>query len=126
MSRKLLMNTELEPAYDPYNIDGMKVLTRGKDVEWDGETFPIVDNPNSWATVDPVTVVSGRQYRITADGIWCWVVSYDDNDNAVSTLVNGSGDNPQDFTFTPDTNHIRFGIYDPNGQLTYCTVKAVK
>ena len=123
MSRKLLMNTELEPAYDPYNIDGMKVITRGKAIDW--YTYQIVDNPNCWATVDAVTVVSGRQYRITADGTWCFVVSYDDNDNAVSELLNGSGDNPQDFTFTPDTNHIRFGMFDPNGQLTYCTVKAV-
>lgn len=123
MSRKLLMNTELEPAYDPYNIDGMKVLTRGKAIDW--YTYQIVDNPNCWATVDAVTVVSGRQYRITADATWGWVVSYDDNDNAVARLVDGGGDNPQDFTFTPDTNHIRFGMFDPHGQLTYCTVKAV-
>ena len=123
MSRKLLMNTELEPAYDPYNTDGMKVMTRGKEIDWN--TYQIVDNPNCWATVDAVTVVSGLQYRITADGTWCFVVSYDDNDNAVSELLNGSGDNPQDFTFTPDTNHIRFEIFDLSGQLTYCTVKAV-
>ena len=123
MSRKLLMNTELEPAYDPYNIDGMKVMTRGKAIDW--YTYQIVDNPNCWATVDAVTVVSGQQYRITADATWGWVVSYDDNDNAVAKLVDGGGDNPQDFTFTPDTNHIRFGMFDPNGQLTYCTVKAV-
>lgn len=123
MSRKLLMNTELEPAYDPYNIDGMKVMTRGKAIDW--YAYQIVDNPNCWATVDAVTVVSGRQYRITADATWGWVVSYDDNDNAVARLVDGGGDNPQDFTFTPDTNHIRFGMFDPNGQLTYCTVKAV-
>ena len=123
MSRKLLMNTELEPAYDPYNIDGMKVLTRGKAIDW--YTYQIVDNPNCWATVDAVTVVSGRQYRITADATWSWVVSYDDNDNVVVRLVDGGGDNPQDFTFTPDTNHIRFGMFDPHGQLTYCTVKAV-
>ena len=123
MSRKLLMNTELEPAYDPYNIDGMKVLTRGKAIDW--YTYQIVDNPNCWATVDAVTVVSGRQYRITADATWGWVVSYDDNDNAIAKLVDGGGNNPQDFTFTPDTNHIRFGMFDPHGQLTYCTVKAV-
>ena len=123
MSRKLLMNTELEPAYDPYNIDGMKVLTRGKAIDW--YTYQIVDNPNCWATVDAVTVVSGRQYRITADATWGWVVSCDDNDNVVAKLVDGGGDNPQDFTFTPDTNHIRFGMFDPHGQLTYCTVKAV-
>ena len=123
MSRKLLMNTDLEPAYDPYNIDGMKVMTRGKAIDW--YNYQIVDNPNCWATVDAVTVVSGRQYRITADATWGWVVSYDDNDNAVARLVDGGGDNPQDFTFTPDTNHIRFGMFDPHGQLTYCTVKAV-
>ena len=123
MSRKLLMNTELEPAYDPYNIDGMKVMTRGKEIDWN--TYQIVDNPNCWATVDAVTVVSGQQYRITADATWGWVVSYDDNDNVVARLVAGGGDNPQDFTFTPDTNHIRFGMFDPHGQLTYCTIKAV-
>ena len=123
MSRKLLMNTELEPAYDPYNIDGMKVMTRGKVIDWN--TYQIEDNPNCWATVDAVTVVSGRQYRITADGTQGWVVSYDDNDNFVSELARGDGDNPQDFTFTPDTNHIRFEIFDREGQLTYCTVKAV-
>ena len=117
------MNTELEPAYDPYNIDGMKVMTRGKAINW--YTYQIADNPECWATVDAVTVVPGQRYRITGDATWAWVVSYDENDNNVTKLVNGSGDNPQDFTFTPDTNHIRFGIYDPNGQLTYCTVKAV-
>ena len=119
MSRKLLMNTD-----DPYYIDGMKVMTRGKDIDWD--TYQIMDNPRCWATVDAVTVVSGRQYRITGDATWAWVLSYDDNDNFVSDLAYGNGDNPQDLTFIPDTNHIRFGIYDPNGQLTYCTVKAVK
>ena len=123
MSRKLLMNTELEPAYDPYNIDGMKVMTQGKDIDWD--TYQIVDNPNCWATVDAVTVVSGRQYRITADGTQGWVLSYDDNDNFVSDLAYGNDDNHQEITFTPDTNHIRFEIFDLSGQLTYCTVKAV-
>ena len=123
MSRKLLMNTELEPAYDPYNIDGMKVMTRGKKIDW--ITYQIEDNPNCWATVDAVTVVSGLQYRITADGTWCLVASYDDNDNFVSDLAYGNDDNHQEITFTPDTNHIRFEIFDVPGQLTYCTVKAV-
>ena len=123
MSRKLLMNTELEPAYDPYNIDGMEVMTRDKAIDW--STYQIMDSRNCWATVNAVTVVSGRQYRITADATWGWVFSFDDNDNFVSILVDGGDANPQDFTFTPDTNHIRFGVYDPDGQLTYCTVKAV-
>lgn len=123
MSRKLLMNTELEPAYDPYNIDGMKVMTRGKAINQ--TTAVITDNPRCWATVDAVRVVSGQQYRITGDRSWAWVFTFDENDNFVSALVRGSGIIPQDFTFTPDTNYIRFGIYDPNGELTYCTVKAV-
>lgn len=123
MSRKLLMNTELEPAYDPYNIDGMKVMTYGKGISWN--TYKIKDNAECWATVDAVTVVSGQRYRITADATWSWVFSFDDNDNFVLILIRGSGDNPQDFTFTANTNHIRFGVYDPKHQLTYCTVKAV-
>ena len=118
MSRKLLMNTD-----DPYNIDGMKVMTKGKMIDW--STYQIIDNPDCWATVDAVTVVSGRRYRITADATQAWVVSYDDNDNFVSELVYGNSNIPQDFTFTPDTNHIRFRMSDPHGQLTYCTVKAV-
>ena len=117
------MNTELEPAYDPYNIDGMKVMTRGNGISW--TNHQIINNPECWATVDAVTVVSGQQYRITGDATWAWVFSFDDNDNFVSVLVPGSSDNPQDFTFTPNTNHIKFGMYDPHGQLTYCTVKAV-
>ena len=124
MSRKLLMNTELEPAYDPYNIDGMKVMTRGKEIDWN--TYQIVDNPNCWATVDAVTVVSGRQYRITADATWGWVVSYDDNDKYYDNIGHGNDDNPQNFTFISETNHIRFGIYDPKGQLTYFIIKAVR
>lgn len=123
MSRKLLMNTELEPAYDPYNIDGMKVMTRGKGISW--TDYHIINNPECWATVDAVTVVPGQQYRITGDATWAWVFSFDNNDNFVSILIRGSAENPQDFTFTANTNHIKFGIYDPNGQLTYCTVKAV-
>ena len=123
MSRKLLMNTEVEPAYDPYNIDGMKVMTRGKGINW--TNYQITNNPECWATVDTVTVVPGQRYRITGDATWSWVFSFDDNDNFVLILVRGSSDNPQDFTFTANTNHIKFGIYDPNGQLTYCTVKAV-
>ena len=51
--------------------------------------------------------------------------AFDDNDNFVSVLVQGSSNNPQDFTFTSDTNHIRFGCFDPDNALTYYTVKAV-
>ena len=121
MSRKLLMNTD-----DPYFIDGMKLMTRGKDIDFDWDTFPVVDNPNSWATVDPVTVVAGQRYRLTADATWADVVCYDDNDEFVSVVGDGDGNNPQDFIFTPDTNHIRFSFYDPKGQLTYCTIKAIR
>ena len=121
MSRKLLMNTD-----DPYNIDVMKVLTQGKEIDLDWDVFPVIDNPRCWATVDPVTVVSGQRYRLTADATWANAISYDDNDKFVSIVGDGDGNNPQDFIFTPNTNHIRFTIYDPHGQLTYFTIKAVR
>ena len=121
MSRKLLMNTD-----DPYYIDGMKVMTRGKDIKLDYDKFPIVDNPNCWFTVDAVTVVRGQKYRLTADATWAKVISYDDNDKYYDNIGHGSDDNPQNFTFISRTNHIRFGIYDPKGQLTYFIIKAVR
>lgn len=123
MSRKLLMNTELEPAYDPYNIDGMLYLIRGKGIDWN--TNRLTSNSNCWATVDAVTVIPNQLYNITMNGTWAWVVTYDDNDNLVSILYRGSVNNPENFNVTPNTSHIRFGVFDPNGQLTYCTVKAV-
>ena len=119
MSRKLLMNTD-----DPYNIDGMKVMTKGKMIDW--STYQIIDNPDCWATVDAVTVVSGRRYRITADAILAWVISYDDDDKYYNVTLSGNDNNPQDLTFKAETNHIRFGIYDPKGQLTYFIIKAVR
>lgn len=78
------MNTELEPAYDPYNIDGMLYLIRGKAIDWD--TNRLTNNPNCWATVDPVTVIPNQLYNITMNATWAWVVTYDDNDNPVSIL----------------------------------------
>ena len=121
MSRKLLMNTD-----DPYNIDVMKVLTQGMEIDLDWDVFPVIKNPNCWATVDPVTVVSGQRYRLTADATWANVVCYDDNDKFVSIVGDGDDNNPQDFIFKPHTNHIRVSIYDPKGQLTYFTIKAVR
>ena len=123
MSRKLLMNTELEPAYDPYNIDGMLYLIRGKGIDWN--TNRLTSNSNCWGTVDAVTVIPNQLYNITMNGTWAWVVTYDDNDNPVSILYQGSINNPENFNVTPDTSHIRFGCFDPDNALTYCTVKAV-
>lgn len=117
MSRKLLMNTD-----DPYNIDVMKLLTRGMNI---GNDYQIYENPRYWATVDAVTVVSGQKYRLTADATWASLVFYDDNDEYVYAM-SGDDNNPQDFIFIADSNHVRFTIYDPEEQLTYYTVKAVK
>ena len=40
-------------------------------------------------------------------------------------MVLGTNQTPQVFTFTTDTTKIRFGCYDPEHKLTYCTLTKV-
>lgn len=101
-------------------INGMTYMTYGKGINQ--TTAVITDNPQCWATVNPVTVVSGKTYTISLDAVHAWVFSFDDSDKFVSQLVIGNTTNPQTFTFTANTSHIRFGCYDPNHALTYCRV----
>ena len=61
-------------------------------------------------------------YQISCDATWVWVYSFDESDNFVSALVTGSDSNPQKYKFTANTSKIRYGCYDPNKQLTYCTL----
>ena len=105
---------------DPITTDAKSFMTHGKRINQ--TTLVIENDPACWATVDPVTVVSGETYQITLDATWCWVYSFDDTDKFRSILVSGSSSNPQSFKFTANTTKIRFGCYDPNNQLTYCTM----
>ena len=103
-------------------IDGMTCMTYGKGINQ--TTAVITDNSQCWATVNPVQVVNGKTYTISLDATHVWVYSFDDSDRFVSQLVIGDATNPQTFTFTANSSHIRFGCYDPNHALTYCRVSA--
>lgn len=95
-------------------------MTYGKGINQ--TTAVITDNPECWATVNPITVERGATYKISMDATHAWVFSFDDNDRFRTHLVLGNNTNPQEYTFTADTSKIRYGCYDPNKQLTYCTL----
>lgn len=105
---------------DPVSGNVLSYMTYGKGINQ--TTAVITDNPQCWATANPVTVVNGKTYTISLDATHVWVFSFDDSDNFVSQLVIGDNKNPQTFTFTANSSHIRFGCYDPNHALTYCTL----
>ena len=117
------------PGTETIETDALSLMTYGKAVEQNpeqGTVGSIVDNATCWATVNPVSVTEGQEYTLTMDGTWMWVFTYDDSDNFVSSLTTGSEGNPQTFTFTPDTSNIRFGCYDANRALTYCTLTTTR
>ena len=117
------------PGTETVETDMLSLMTYGKAVEQNAEqgtVGSIVDNATCWATVNPVSVTEGQEYTLTMDGTWMWVFTYDDSDNFVSSLTTGSEGNPQTFTFTPDTSNIRFGCYDANRALTYCTLTTTR
>lgn len=95
-------------------------MTYGKGINQ--TTAIITDNAECWATINPITVTQGQSYEIACDATWVWVYSFDESDNFVSALVTGSDSNPQKYKFTANTSKIRYGCYDPNKQLTYCTL----
>ena len=105
---------------DPITGDVLSYMTYGKGINQ--TTGVITNNPECWATVDPVTVVTGKTYTISLDATWAWVYGFDEADNYTSQLVLGSNENPQNFTFTANSTRIRFGCYDPDHILTYCTL----
>ena len=117
------------PGTETIETDALSLMTYGKAVEQNpeqGTVGSIVDNASCWTTVNPVSVTEGQEYTLTMDGTWMWVFTYDDSDNFVSSLTTGSEGNPQTFTFTPDTSNIRFGCYDANRALTYCTLTTTR
>ena len=105
---------------NPITGDVLSYMTYGKGINQ--TTGVITNNPECWATVDPVTVVTGKTYTISLDATWAWVYGFDESDNYTSQLVLGSNENPQNFTFTANSTRIRFGCYDPDHILTYCTL----
>ena len=104
--------------------DGKSLMTQGKRI--DHSTHTIENDSKCWATVDPIIVEQGKTYTIACDATWLWVYSFDENDNVVSQLIKGSNKNPQVFSFTADSTKIRFGCYDPDKKLTYCTITEPK
>ena len=107
-----------QPPVEDTNV--MPKMTYGKGINQ--TTGVITDNPECWATVTPVTVENGKTYTISCDAPWVWVYGFDDADNYTTQLVLGTNETPQVFTFTTDTTKIRFGCYDPEHKLTYCTL----
>ena len=101
-------------------INALNYMTYGKGINQ--TTAEITDNPECWATVNPITVERGATYKISLNATHAWVFSFDDNDRFRTHLVLGNNTNPQEYTFTADTSKIRLGCYDPNKQLTYCTL----
>ena len=104
-------------------INALNYMTYGKGINQ--TTAEITDNPECWATVNPITVERGATYKISLNATHAWVFSFDDNDRFRTHLVLGNNTNPQEYTFTADTSKIRLGCYDPNKQLTYCTLTKV-
>ena len=105
---------------DPITGDVLSYMTYGKGINQ--TTGVIKDNPECWATIDPITVVTGKTYTISLDATFAWVYGFDESDNYTSQLVLGTNENPQNFTFTANTTKIRFGCYDPSHTLTYCNL----
>lgn len=102
------------------NINALSHMTYGKGVNQ--TTAEIKDSAGCWATVNPITVVKGQIYTVRMNATRAWVYSFDEKEYFKSELVAGSGVNPQEFTFTADSNKIRVGCYDPNRQISYCTL----
>lgn len=105
---------------DPITGDVLSYMTYGKGINQ--TTGVIRDNPECWATIDPITVETGKTYTISLDATWAWVYGFDEADNYTSQLVLGSNEKPQNFTFTANSARIRFGCYDPTHTLTYCNL----
>lgn len=106
---------------DPVSGNVLSYMTYGKGINQ--TSAEITDNPECWATVEPVTIKNGTTYTISVDGTYLWVLAIDDSGNAiVPFLTTGTNSKPQSFTFTATTSKIRFGCYDPSHAVTSCTL----
>ena len=106
---------------DPVSGNVLSYMTYGKGINQ--TSAEITDNPQCWATVEPVTIKNGTTYTISVDGAYLWVLAIDDSGNAITPfLTTGTNSKPQSFTFTATTSKIRFGCYDPDHTVTSCTL----
>ena len=106
---------------DPVSGDVLSYMTYGKDINQ--STAVIRDNPQCWATVEPVTIKNGTTYTISVDGTYLWVLAINDSGDPITPfLTTGTNSNPQSFTFTATTSKIKFGCYDPSHAVTSCTL----
>ena len=106
---------------DPVSGNVLSYMTYGKGINQ--TSAEITNNPQCWATVEPVTIKNGTTYTISVDGAYLWVLAIDDSGNAiVPFLTTGTNSKPQSFTFTATTSKIKFGCYDPDHTVTSCTL----
>ena len=106
---------------DPVSGSVLSYMTYGKGINQ--TSAEITNNPQCWATVEPVTIKNGTTYTMSVDATYLWVLAIDDNGNPiVPFLTTGTNSKPQSFTFTATTSKIRFGCYDPDHTVTSCTL----
>lgn len=106
---------------DPVSGNVLSYMTYGKGINQ--TSAEITNNPQCWATVEPVTIKNGTTYTMSVDATYLWVLAIDDSGNPiVPFLTTGDNTKPQSFTFTATTSKIRFGCYDPDHTVTSCTL----
>lgn len=106
---------------DPVSGNVLSYMTYGKGINQ--TSAAITDNPECWATVEPVTIKNGTTYTMSVDATYLWILAIDDSGNAILPfLTTGTNSKPQRFTFTATTSKIKFGCYDPDHTATYCTL----
>ena len=106
---------------NPVSGNVLSYMTYGKGINQ--TSAAITDNPECWATVEPVTIKNGTTYTMSVDATYLWILAIDDSGNPiVPFLTTGDNTKPQSFTFTATTSKIKFGCYDPSHAVTSCTL----
>lgn len=106
---------------NPVSGNVLSYMTYGKGINQ--TSAAITDNPECWATVEPVTIKNGTTYTMSVDATYLWVLAIDDSGNPITPfLTTGDNTKPQSFTFTATTSKIKFGCYDPSHAVTHCTL----
>ena len=101
---------------NPASGSVLSYMTYGKGINQ--TSAEITDNPECWATVEPVTIKNGTTYTMSVDATYLWILA----NPIVPFLTTGDNTKPQSFTFTATTSKIKFGCYDPSHAVTHCTL----